>query len=129
MKRQSGLLFVDGLINLALGFLLAVFPRHLAEFLGIPIPNTPFYASLLGAILTGIGAALLLEYYTQSAVITGLGVEGAIIINMLSAGTLIVWLVAGHLELPQRGYLFLWSITILVLLVTVLELIHILRQR
>jgi hypothetical protein len=129
MKHQSWLLLVDGLINLALGILLAVFPRNLTEFLGIPIPSTPFYASVLGAILTGIGFALFIEYFKLSSEITGLGLEGAITINILGAGALVTWLLAGHLDLPQKGYLFLWFIAILVLGVALVEFIYKLRQR
>ncbi len=72
MNRKSWLLFLDGLINLALGVLLVIFPRNLVEFLGIPIPSTPFYASILGAILTSIGVALLIEYLKPSSMVTGL---------------------------------------------------------
>ena len=129
MRHRSWLLLLDGLINLALGILLAIFPRNLTEFLGIPIPNTPFYASVLGAILTGIGIALLIEYFKASAEIVGLGLEGAITINILGAGALVAWILAGHLQLPQRGYLFLWLIAILVLGVALIELIYKLRHR
>ena len=128
MKRQSWLLILDGLINLVLGILLAIFPSNLTELLGIPIPNTPFYASVLGAILTGIGIALLIEYFKPSSKVTGLGLEGAITINILGAGALVAWLLAGHLELPQRGYLFLWVVASLVLGVALFELIYKLRH-
>lgn len=128
MKRQSWLLILDGLINLVLGILLAIFPSNLTELLGIPIPNTPFYASVLGAILSGIGIALLIEYFKPSSKVTGLGLEGAITINILGAGALVAWLLAGHLELPQRGYLFLWVVASLVLGVALFELIYKLRH-
>ena len=128
MKRQSWLLILDGLINLVLGILLAIFPSNLTELLGIPIPNTPFYASVLGAILSGIGIALLIEYFKPSSKVTGLGLEGAITINILGAGALVAWLTAGHLELPQRGYLFLWVVASLVLGVALFELIYKLRH-
>jgi hypothetical protein len=115
MKPQSILLIVDGVINLALGIPLAIFPHRLAEFLGIPITTTPFYASILGAVLTGIGFALLVECFKRSTAITGLGLDGAIIINLIGAGTLVIWLVAGQLVLSLRGTIFLWIIAILVL--------------
>jgi hypothetical protein len=129
VKQKSTLLIVDGVINLALGILLAIFPHTLVVFLGIPDTGTPFYASILGAILTGIGIALVMEYFKLSSKITGLGMEGAITINLLGAGALAVWLLAGNLELPLRGYLFLWFLAILVFGVASFELIYILRHR
>jgi hypothetical protein len=128
MKRQSILLMVDGLINLALGIPLAIFPRSLADLLGIPNPTTPFYASILGAVLTGIGVALLVECFKRSTRISGLGLDGAIIINFLGAGTLVIWLVTGHLVLPLRGTLFLWIVAILVLGTAVVEIFSNRRQ-
>ena len=55
------LLLLDGLINLGLGALLVVFPDALVQALGVPPADTRFYPSVLGAVLLGIGIALLLE--------------------------------------------------------------------
>jgi hypothetical protein len=116
VKPRTISLVVDSLIILALGILLVIFSRRLAaEFLGVPIPMTPFYASLLGAVLIGIGFALLLESFKHSASISGLGLEGAITINLLGVGTLIIWLVSGNLVLPLHGTLFLSIVALLVL--------------
>jgi hypothetical protein len=128
MVHKSYLLVIDALINLALGISLAIFPRSLAEMLGIPIPMTPFYTSILGGVLTGIGIALLIERFRPSARISGLGLEGAIIINFFGAGTLVIWLVIGHLVIPVRGLLFLWMVAILVLGTTVIEIFSTRRQ-
>jgi hypothetical protein len=59
------LLVADGVVNLLLGVLLILLPGRLVEVLGIPEPRPAFYASILGAVLFGIGLALLLEAYDR----------------------------------------------------------------
>jgi hypothetical protein len=121
MKKESTLLLVDALINLALGIPLTFFPKNLGEFLGIPVPVVPFYASLLGAVLIGIGLALLVERSQNLFKLTGLGLGGAIVINLCGAGALSVWLLSGKLDIPLRGFLFLGCIAILVFCVAFIE--------
>jgi multisubunit Na+/H+ antiporter MnhB subunit len=53
----------------------------------------------------------------------GLGIGGAILINICGAGTLVFLLVFGRLEIPQRGYIILWFIGLIVLLISVIEII------
>ena len=115
MKQEATLLTIDALINLGLGLPLTFIPRRMAAFLGAPVPDTPFYASILGAVLTGIGAALLIERFKDTLRLSGLGLGGAIAINICGAMTLAVWLIGGNLNLPLKGYLFLWLVVALVL--------------
>ena len=122
MKKESTLLLVDALINLALGIPLTIYPLVMAEFLGLPIPDTPFYASILGAVLTGIGLALLIETFKDSLKITGLGLGGAIVINLCGALVLSVWLIRGRLNIPSRGYVFLGFVAVLVFATAILEI-------
>jgi hypothetical protein len=128
MKKEDTLLLVDAIINLALGIPLAFFPRGAAEFLGIPIPNIPFYASILGAVLMGIGLALLIERSTHSRGMTGLGIGGAIAINLCGAGALSAWLIGGELDLPLRGTLFLGFVAALVFVAALFEILSFRRQ-
>ena len=127
--KDPALLVIDAVINLALGLLLLFFSRDLAAFLAVPIPETTFYASILGAVLAGIGVALLVERFRASLGVPGLGLGGAIAINVCGAGALAVWLVIGDLALPVRGYVFLWAIAGVVLALTALELAAHLRGR
>jgi hypothetical protein len=53
------LLVIDAIVNLALGVLLLLFPAGIVNLLGLPVTNTDFYASILGAVLFGIGIALI----------------------------------------------------------------------
>ncbi len=107
---RSHLLFVDALLNLTLGVGLVWFPSTLVRALGIPDVAPAFYASILGAVLFGIGLALLLELRTRSRSTTGLGLGGAVAINLSGGVGLAGWLIAGGLDLPLRGRVFLWAL-------------------
>ena len=124
MKAKSKtLLLIDGIVNLMLGILLLLFPLGMAQLLGVPLPNFNFYPTILGAVIFGIGIALLLEAYGEPRGIHGLGLAGAIVINFCAAGVLTIWLISTPLNLPLRGYIILWTIAIVVLAIGFIELI------
>jgi hypothetical protein len=104
------LLVVDSVINLLLGFLLLFFPPGIVRFLGVPPAETAFYPSILGAVLVGIGIALLLDLPAAENKEHGLGLRGAVAINLCGGLVLIAWLFFGDLGLPLRGQLILWSL-------------------
>ena len=128
-NQHKRLLILDGAVNLLLGVLLLCFPFGIASWLGVPEGGSNFYPIILGAVLFGIGAALLLEAYGKPKGICGLGLEGAISINLCGAGALAVWLMAVPLEIPLRGYVVLWVIAISVLVIAIVELIYRVRRR
>jgi hypothetical protein len=119
----SIILIVDAVINFALGILLMIFPDGLVSFLGLPITYEPFYASVLGAVLIGIGLALVIECVRTPVVLGGLGLGGAIAINVCGACVIMLWLVSGHLIIPLRGYLALWILVLALLIVSAIELV------
>ena len=55
------LLVIDGFVNLLLGVLLLLFPFGVASLLAVPVPDTHFYPTILGAVIFGIGLAFLIE--------------------------------------------------------------------
>lgn len=120
---RSTLLLLDALLNLALGLLLIIFPPALVEWLGIPEAASAFYPNLLGAVLFGIGIALLLERYGASRGIRGLGLAGAVSINLVGALVLSRWLIFGSLSLPVRGYVFLWFIVGILVVISLVEIL------
>ena len=120
--QEDQLLIIDGVVNLALGTVLLFFPRGLADLLAVPVPSSSFYPSILGGVLIGIGLALLLHRFRGRSRVIGLGIEGAIAINLCGAGVLMAWLIAGHLTIPIRGYVLLWIVTILVLGIGLIEI-------
>ena len=120
MNRTS-LLKADAAINLILGILLMAFPAKMINALGVPMADPSFYATILGGVLFGIGLALLLECYRKSDRFVGLGLGGAIAINLCGGLVLAVWLLSDKLSLPLRGQIFLWSLVLLLVGISVLE--------
>ena len=99
------LLLVDSLINLALGVLLLVFSEGLVDFFGVPAAGQTFYPNILGAVLFGIGLALLIECFRKPQGLIGLGLGGAVAIN-LCGGTVSLGpgLRPGGYQHPRAGY-------------------------
>ena len=127
--KESTLLVIDGIANVIFGVVLLCFPRQLLTLLGLPVPDTLFYASVLGAVLAGIGISLLIERYRDRLGITGLGLGGAIVINTLGALAVVGWLVFSELPIPAHGRILLWVVAAAVLGIGVLEVIHSISQR
>lgn len=124
MKAKSKiLLIIDGIVNLLIGVLLFLFPLGMAQLLGVPLPISNFYPTILGAVIFGIGIALFVEVYGEPRGIHGLGLAGAIAINFCAAGVLALWLIFSPPDLPLRGYIVLWVIAIVVLTIGFIELI------
>jgi hypothetical protein len=117
------LLLVDAVANLVLGALLLAYPFGVGDLLGLPTVPSAFYPSILGAVIFGIGVALLLARAGR----TGLGIEGAIAINLIGAGVLVAWLLTQPLALPLRGSITLWAVAAVVLTIGIVELV--LRRR
>ena len=124
MKTRM-LLIVDAVINIALGILLLLsipFSRQIVEFLGVPNIQNAFYPSIIGAVFVGIGIALLIEVKRKATShMKGLGLGGAIAINLCGGAVLIGWLLWGGLNLPLRGAIFLWAFAILLVSISSLE--------
>jgi len=114
MMNRAIVLRADGVVNLLIGLPLVFFPVTLSRVLGLPVPTQAFWPSILGAVLCGIGAALLLESVRGSRRAIGLGLLGAATINVCGAVALVAWLIGGTLSLPARGVLILWAVAVVV---------------
>jgi hypothetical protein len=112
--RERRVLLADAAVDLALGLPLVFFSRELASALGLPEPRPPFYASILGAVLVGIGLAMIIECRGTRLRRGGLGLGGALTINICGAAVLALWLAGGALELSLRGRVLLWAVVIVV---------------
>ena len=121
--RHKVFLIIDGIVNLILGLLLLLFPLGAAEILGVPQAASNFYPTILGGVIFGIGIALLLEVYGHPGGIRGLGLGGAIVINICGAGILTLWLIFKPLNLPVRGLIILWVVAVVVLGIGILEVL------
>ena len=117
------LLLIDCIVNVILGILLLLFPVGIVEFLGLPVTYTNFYPTILGAVILGIGLALLLELIGFSKQMRGLGLGGAIIINIVGSSVLLCWMIFGGLDIPLKGRIILWIIGLLVFSIGIVELV------
>ena len=120
---SKAVLLMDAAINLGLGALLLAFPQNLVELLGVPNTDTRFYPSILGAVLLGIGLSLVIEFYRKPTGPVGLGLGGAVAINLCGAGVLALLLISGDLNLPIRGSVFLWALVSVLTVISGVELV------
>jgi peptidoglycan/LPS O-acetylase OafA/YrhL len=120
--KNSIVLLVDALVNFFLGMLLVVFPADIFEFIGLPIADHAFYPTILGAVLIGIAVALIVEFNRKPADMVGLGLGGAIAINLCAAFVLGFWLLNGNLHVSPFGYAILWIITIILVVISCFEI-------
>ena len=95
------LLIIDGIVNIILGILLLLFPFGIAEYLGVPKSDNYFYPTILGGVILGIGVALLFERYGYANNFRGLGLGGAIIINIVGSSVLLSWLIFANCLLRE----------------------------
>ena len=122
------ILIVDAVINFVLGVLLLLFSPTIVAWLGVPPSSTSFYPNVLGAIFIGITIALIIGASEPNGVI-GLGLMGAISINLCGGLVLALWLVFGRLHLPTRGFVFLWALVAILIIVSLAELLRFGRRR
>ncbi len=120
MKRE--LLAIDGVVNLVLGILLVWYPAPLVGALGLSTDGKPFFASILGAVLFGVGVALLIERFRPPLRIVGLGLGGAVAINLCGGVVLAAWLLRGPLNLTALGQFACWALVVLLVGLSTFEL-------
>ena len=123
MKPSKAILTVDAAINLVLGLLLLTFSPQIVQLLGVPLAEQNFYPNILGGVLFGIGIALLIECFRGSGRLVGLGLGGAIAINLCGGLALTAWLVFGELSIPTGGRVFLWALAVILVVVSSIELL------
>ena len=119
--NHSIILIVDAVINVFLGILLITFHPNVIHMLGVPEAEQIFYPSVLGAVLLGIGIALFIQYFRRPDGLTGLGLGGAIAINLCGGVMLAIWLISGRLDLPLRGDIFLWGLVTVLIGISAIE--------
>ena len=107
------LLLADALVFLAMGAILAAFPAGAVTALGLPAGQPGFYRRLLGAVLIGIGLALMMNALPSG--LSGLGLDGAIAVNLSVALGLTILLLTGARKTPARGRRLLWLLVLVLL--------------
>ena len=121
-SKHKILLLIDCIVNILLGIVLLLFPLGIIDMFGLPQTNTNFYPTILGAVIFGIGLALLLELAGHAKRFHGLGLGGAILIKLVGSLVLIVWLIFGSLDIPLKGLIVLWIVGLIVLMIGIIEL-------
>lgn len=127
MKQVKLLLIIDSIINIFLGIVLLAYSEPVIKLFGLPATSFNFYPNILGAILIGIGIALFIEFKRKDEFI-GLGLGGAISINMTGGIILLTWLLFGHLNIPIHGFIILWTLDFILIGISLLELITYLNK-
>jgi hypothetical protein len=116
------LLYFDAAVNLMLGIALLFFRPALVAFIGVPPSASGFYPNVLGGVLFGIGLALLMECFRGPKGLVGLGLGGAVSINLCGGIVLAIWLLSGRLSLPLRGFVLMWGLVVLLMGISGMEL-------
>lgn len=116
------LLSIDAAVNLLIGVVLLLFPAGMGTLLGLPLTNTFFYTTIMGAVIFGIGVALVVECWGIDREIRGLGLHGAIAINICGAGALLVWLLLEPGDIPVHGRMVLWAVVGIVFIIAIAEI-------
>lgn len=114
------LLWLETLLRFFSGLVLLVAPLTTARVLGLPLPQAVLWPRLLGALLIGMATATLLEGGVGSS--TGLGLGGLVAINLISAAVVIALLVLDRGSQTRRGKLFLWTLSLTLVVLAVLEI-------
>ena len=126
----SILIAIDSVVNVLLGLLLLIFPPSLVDWLGLPLPSSAFYVRILGAVILGIGVALAIEFKREPrSSLVGLGIGGAIAINLCGGGALVAYLAFGDLSLSTEGKIVLWILAAVVVGLGLIELVANLSSR
>jgi hypothetical protein len=114
------LLKIDAVINLLLGTFLGLFPGPTITTLGLPSTESYFYVSILGAVLFGIGIALFVQVRNSGQ---GLGLSGAIAINMCGGLCLAVWLLFGSVSATGLGMAIMWALVLVLVGISAFEML------
>jgi hypothetical protein len=123
-ERTRQLLTIDAAADYVLGLPLLLFPRGTASRLGLPDEQGTFYQRVLGGVLAGTATASVIELIRKGDERSaGLGTTGAIAVNALGGGAVVLWLVASPdaAALPLRGRALLWGVATGVLAIGAVE--------
>lgn len=126
--KFKGVLLIDASINLFLGIILLIYSNGLVKFFGLPQVASRFYPNILGGVFVGITIALVVEHFRKMGGLVGLGLGGALIINLCGGFTLFFWLMSGSLSIPITGKIILWILFYVLVIISGFELIFHLYQ-
>ncbi len=114
------LFWIEACLKLGSGLALIAAPRPLARLLGLPSVEQSFWPRLLGALLTGLGVASLLEVRMQG----GLGLAGSIAVNLALAAMIGALLALGRASTTRRGRFILWVVAAALVILSLVEIAY-----
>lgn len=120
------LLWLETLLKGGIGLLMLAMPLTAAKIAGLPHGNSAFWPRLFGAALVGIAAAFAVEGYSQiNANISarGLGLGGAIVINLVTLVSLIGTIIFKGVS-SRRGHLLVVCLCLALSLLMLFEIAH-----
>lgn len=122
------LLWIETLLKLSGGLVLALTPLTAIKILGLPRTDSGFWPRLLGAVLIGLAFATYLEGRFGGTP-RGLGIAGCFLVNIAAVTMLVIQLVMSHRRgqptQTRRGEAVLWLLVTLLSLLIVVEIAHI----
>jgi hypothetical protein len=113
------LLWLETLLKVIPGLLLALAPLTSLRILGLPRPDTGYWPRLCGALLIGIAGALFIEGTSRGH---GLGLAGCIVINLCGATVLATLLVLDRGPASARGRAVVWALVCTLIILSVVEI-------
>jgi len=136
LKREK-LLAIDAFVNFTLGLTFIFYPQLIVTLIGVEISALSTVINILkatiaifGGVLTGIGIALLLESLHRPKGLVGLGLGGAVVINLCGGIVLSGWLIFGNLVIPKLMLVLLWILLAILVVLSVIEIyIHVQKQK
>jgi hypothetical protein len=102
------LFFIEIVIKATAGVILVLVPGYAASLFGLPATGTGFWPRLLGALLLGVAAGLMLQ--TTYPTLRAIHPVGLIAMNLASAAVLSALLLLQRASQPRRGTVLLWGI-------------------
>lgn len=117
------LLWIETLLKFSAGLALVLAPGSVIKLLGLPPVPASFWPRLLGSVLIGIAGALFLEGSQPGS--SGLGLGGAIIINLSAVAMLGTLLVLEAGPPTARGRAIAWALVVLLVWLSVLEIANV----
>lgn len=117
---RDQLLTIEALLRGAIAALLMLLPKSAIGALGLPRTDHSFWPRLLGAVFAGMAAAAYIEGHFKLQ--SGLGLGGAIAINLATAFAILTGLAVGGLDIPRRGRLLLWCCSAVLVVLALFEL-------
>lgn len=121
------LLWLETLFKGSIGLIMLLAPLTASKLAGLPHAASTFWPRLFGAALLGIAAAFAVEGYTQlnpNITAGGLGLGGAIVINLVTVVSLIGTLIFRSIK-TKRGILLIWLFIALLMALILFEIANI----